>query len=149
MVKQASPRGLPPRIYVPIAAVFALLFLGVMAYLVADGLGVTGSVFGKSGSATAANPAQQAQGAQNSVQGGGPPPAVMAQLQTLRARIAKDPKDDVALTQLGDMYLAASKFQQAVPFYERALKANPSNVAAQTGLQQAKSGIADQAAANQ
>ena len=145
---QPPTRGLPPRIYLPIAAIFALLFLGAMAYLVAVGFGVTGSVFGKAGSATAANAPQQTQGTQANVQGGGPPPAVMAQLQTLRNRIAKDPKDDVALTQLGDMYLAAGKFEQAIPFYQRALKANPSNVAAQTGLQQAKSGIADQAAAN-
>jgi cytochrome c-type biogenesis protein CcmH/NrfG len=38
---------------------------------------------------------------------------------------------------LGDMYLAANKFSDAIPFYRRALKANPRNVAAQAGLSQA------------
>ncbi len=94
-----------------------------MAYLVAIGFGVTGSVFGK-----AANPAAgaslQRQGSQNAVEGG-PPAPVVAQLQTLRARIAAHPNDDVALTQLADMYLAANHFQEAIPLYRRALRANP------------------------
>lgn len=112
-----------------------------MIYLVALGFGVTGSVFGK-----AANPQQamqaQPNGNPNAVQGGGPPAAVMVQLKTLRDRIAAHPNDDVAITQLADMYLAVNKFQQAIPLYERALKINPRNVAAQTGLEQAKSGLA-------
>lgn len=131
-----SGRGLPARIYLPIVAIFALLFLGVMGYLVAVGYGVTGSVFGKS--ATEAGVA--AQPANNNVQGG-PPPAVIEQLQTLRARIAAHPKDDVAITQLADMYLAASKFDAAIPLYERALKVNPHNIAAQTGLDQAREAL--------
>jgi cytochrome c-type biogenesis protein CcmH/NrfG len=128
---------LPLRIYLPIVIVLAAAFLAVMAYLVADGFGVTGSVFGSSAKtgATAAS-----QGAQNAVEGG-PPAAVMAQLQTLRARIAAHPNDDVALTQLADMYLAANKFSDAVPFYRRALKANPHNVAAQAGLSQAEDAL--------
>ena len=128
--------GLPPRIYVPIVALLGGIFLCTMAYLVAIGFGVTGSVFGK-----AANPAAGAslepQGSQNSVEGG-PPAPVAAQLQTLRARIAAHPHDDVALTQLADMYLAASHFQEAIPLYLRALRENPHNVAAQTGLAQAR-----------
>ena len=132
-------QGLPPRIYLPIVAVLGGAFLLVMAYLVAVGFGVTGSVFGKSspGGAT-----QAQQGSANSVQGGGPPAAVMLQLKTLRDRIASHPNDDVAITQLGDMYLAVNKFQEAIPLYQRALKINPRNVAAQTGLEQAKSGLA-------
>ncbi|HTZ53514.1 MAG TPA: tetratricopeptide repeat protein [Candidatus Acidoferrum sp.] len=129
-------RGLPARIYVPIVAVFALLFLGVMGYLIAVGFGVTGSVFGKSG-----NAANMSQGSATSVQGGGPPAAVMEQLSTLRARIAAHPNDDVAITQLGDEYLAAGKFAQAIPLYQRALKVNPKNVAAQTGLAEAKESL--------
>ena len=39
------------------------------------------------------------------------------------------------------MYLAANKFADAIPFYERALRANPRNVAAQTGLAQAREGL--------
>ena len=129
-------RGLPARIYVPIVAVFALLFLGVMGYLIAVGFGVTGSVFGKSG-----NAANMSQGSATSVQGGGPPAAVVEQLSTLRARIAAHPNDDVAITQLGDEYLAAGKFAQAIPLYQRALKVNPKNVAAQTGLAEAKESL--------
>jgi hypothetical protein len=129
-------RGLPPRIYVPIVAVFAVLFLGVMGYLIAVGFGVTGSVFGKSG-----NAASVSQGSTTSVQGGGPPPAVMEQLTALRARIAAHPNDDVAITQLADEYSAAGKFAQAIPLYQRALKVNPNNVAAQTGLAEAQESL--------
>lgn len=129
-------RGLPPRIYVPIVVIFAVLFLGVMGYLIAVGFGVTGSVFGKSG-----NAASMSAGSTTSVQGGGPPAAVMEQLSALRARIAAHPNDDVAITQLADEYLAANKFAQAIPLYQRALKINPKNVAAQTGLAEAKESL--------
>ena len=134
---QSSERGLPPRLYIPIVAVIAVLFLGIMGYLVVIGFGVTGSVFGKSANGA---PALSA-GSQNSVQGGGPPAAVMEQLSALRARIAAHPNDDVAITQLGDEYLAAGKFAQAIPLYERALKVNPKNVAAQTGLAEARESL--------
>ena len=134
--------GLPPRIYLPIASVLAALFLATMAYLVSLGFGVTGSVFGKAG-APQAGAAAAEQGSQNAVEGG-PPAPVVAQLQSLRARIAAHPNDDVALTQLGDMYLAANKFSQAIPLYRRALRANPQNVAAQTGLAQAQDALRQQ-----
>ncbi|MGB6984979.1 MAG: tetratricopeptide repeat protein [Candidatus Aquilonibacter sp.] len=129
-------RGLPPRIYVPIVILFAVLFLGVMGYLIAVGFGVTGSVFGKSGGA-----ANLSAGSTTAVQGGGPPAAVMEQLSALRARIAAHPNDDVAITQLADEYLAAGKYVQAIPLYQRALKVNPKNVAAQTGLAEAQEGL--------
>ena len=131
--------GLPPRIYVPIVVVIGAIFLCTMAYLVAVGFGVTGSVFGKAAPAQGTAAAQR-QGSQNAVEGG-PPAPVVAALQTLRRRIAAHPNDDVALTQLGDMYLAANKFEQAIPLYERALRANPHNVAAQTGLAQAREAL--------
>lgn len=131
-------RGLPPRIYLPIVGIIAIVFLAAMAYLIADGFGVTGSVFGK---AATAGGGSQAQTGGTNVQGGGPPAAVMEQLQTLRARIAAHPKDDVALTQLGDMYLAANKFADAIPLYKRALAVNPKNVAAQTGLAEAQESL--------
>ena len=138
-VFMSEPRGLPPRIYLPIVAVIAVAFLAVMSYLVVEGFGVTGSVFGKTAKPGAVQGMPQ-QGPQQNVQGG-PPPAVMAQLKTLRDRIAAHPKDDVALTQLGDMYLAANRFQEAIPLYRRALAVNPQNVAAQTGLEQARDGL--------
>ena len=130
--------GLPARIYVPIVLIVAAIFLATMAYLVTVGFGVTGSVFGK-----AAKPAASAaleQGSQNRVEGG-PPAPVVAQLQSLRARIASHPNDDVALTQLGDMYLAANHFEEAIPLYRRALRVNPRNVAAATGLAQAQEAL--------
>ena len=136
---QPPTGGLPPRIYLQIAGVLALGFLAIMFYLVAVGYGVTGSVFGQ---AAPANGAQSAAGTGNTnVQGGGPPAAVLEQLSTLRARIAAHPNDDVAITQLGDMYLAANKFSDAIPFYKRALKVNPKNVAAQAGLEQAQEAL--------
>jgi cytochrome c-type biogenesis protein CcmH/NrfG len=139
IVSEDASAGLPPRIYLPIVAVIAAFFLGVMAYLVAVGFGVTGSVFGKAaGPQTAA--AVVRQGSQDSVEGG-PPAPVVAQLQTLRARIATHPNDDVALTQLADMYLAANKFEQAIPFYQRALRVNPRNAAAAMGLAQARDAL--------
>ena len=141
-MSQNASSGLPPRIYLPIVAILAALFLGVMAYLVADGFGVTGSVFGKAAK-PGANAAVQSQGSQNRVEGG-PPAPVVAQLQALRARIAAHPNDDVALTQLGDMYLAANRFDQAIPFYQRALRANPHNVAAQAGLSEAREALRQQ-----
>ncbi|HTC30647.1 MAG TPA: tetratricopeptide repeat protein [Candidatus Acidoferrum sp.] len=134
---EQSERGLPPRIYLPIVILFAVLFLGLMGYLVAVGFGVTGSVFGKSG--TAAN--GESAGSAASVQGGGPPPAVMEQLAALRARIAAHPKDDVAITQLADEYLASGHFAQAIPLYQRALAVNPKNVAAQTGLAESRESL--------
>jgi cytochrome c-type biogenesis protein CcmH/NrfG len=139
IVSGANDNGLPPRIAVPIFAAIAIVFLGTMAYLVSLGFGVTGSVFGKSAPA-AAVPATARQGSQNAVEGG-PPAPVAAQLQTLRARIAAHPNDDVAITQLADMYLAANKFQEAIPLYRRALRVNPHNVAAQTGLAQAQAAL--------
>jgi cytochrome c-type biogenesis protein CcmH/NrfG len=137
-VAESESGGLPARIYVPIVLIVGAIFLAAMAYLVGVGFGVTGSVFGK-----AARPAASAaleQGSQNSVEGG-PPAPVVAQLQSLRSRIAAHPNDDVALTQLGDMYLAANHFEEAIPLYRRALRANPRNVAAATGLAQAQEAL--------
>lgn len=115
------------------------MFLCIMGYLVADGFGVTGSVFGKAVTTPRAGETPQ-QGSQNDVEGG-PPAPVAAELRTLRARIAAHPNDDVALAQLGDMYLASNHFAEAIPFYERALRANPRNVAAQAGLAQARQAL--------
>jgi cytochrome c-type biogenesis protein CcmH/NrfG len=137
LVPATPPRGLPLRIYLPIVAVLAVLFLGTMAYLIAVGFGVSGSVFGKGG---ASNMAGMQQGSQNAVEGG-PPAAVMEQLKGLRERIATHPNDDVAITQLADMELAANRYAQAIPLYQRALKVNPHNVAAQTGLAQAREAL--------
>jgi cytochrome c-type biogenesis protein CcmH len=139
-VPSQPARGLPPRIALPIIGILSLLFLGIMAYLVAQGFGVTGSVFGKAAKPGTVAGAQQSQGSQANVEGG-PPAAVVEQLKTLRDRIAKHPDDDVAITQLGDMYLAANRYADAIPLYRRALKVNPHNVAAQAGLAEAREAL--------
>ncbi|HET9097703.1 MAG TPA: tetratricopeptide repeat protein [Candidatus Baltobacteraceae bacterium] len=118
--------------------VVAAAFLAAMGYLVHNAFATGGSVFGNATgasnrvAATAAPPAV-------SVEGGGPPAAVRTQLADLRERIVKNPKDDVALTQLADMYLAVGKYGDAIPYYKRALAVNPNNVAAKEGLSEAES----------
>ncbi len=131
-----SDPGLPARVAIPLVAVFAIVFLGVMGYLVYLGYGSGGSVFGAAGPG--------AQTAQQRVEGG-PPPAVMLQYEALLRRVARHPHDDVAWTQLGDLELAANRFRAAIPYYERALAANPRNVAARTGLMQAREGLRESA----
>jgi cytochrome c-type biogenesis protein CcmH/NrfG len=138
-VPDATQRGLPPRIYVPIVLVIGAVFLAAMAWLVHLGFTTGGSVFGTGTGASSRAAVQTAAPPAVSVQGGGPPAGVMMQLQDLRNRIAHNPKDDVALTQLGDMYLAVGKYAQAIPLYKRALAVNRNNVAAKEGLSEAQS----------
>jgi Flp pilus assembly protein TadD len=64
--------------------------------------------------ATASSPATPAAG-------GNPMVAVQQQLATLKEAIAKDPKNFEALVQLGDMYMDAAKFPQAIDYLERAV----------------------------
>jgi len=136
-VNAPTSRGLPPRIYVPIVLVVAVIFLATLGWLVRIGFGTSGSVFG-TGTGSPAPAGATAQPQTVNVQGGGPPPAVLLQLQELRNRVARNPKDDVSLTQLGDMYLAAGKNAEAIPYYKRALAVNPQNAAAKEGLSQAQ-----------
>jgi cytochrome c-type biogenesis protein CcmH/NrfG len=136
-VSTPPPRGLPARIAIPIYLALAGAFLALMVYFLTVGLGNYGSVLGSG--QKGADAAKQAP--QNTNVQGGPPPAVMAQVASLRARIAAHPNDDVSLTQLGDMFLAVGKYADAIPLYKRALAANPKNVAASTGLDQATAGL--------
>ncbi|MBV8726589.1 MAG: tetratricopeptide repeat protein [Candidatus Eremiobacteraeota bacterium] len=139
---QSQPAGgLPARIYLPIVAIFAIVFLGAIAYLLHVAFGSTGSALGPS---AASKTTRQVAPPQNIAVEGGPPPAVALQLSELRARIAAHPRDDVALVELGDLYLTVGKFGQAIPLYRRALRVNPSNPAAKSGLQQAQAEAADQ-----
>jgi tetratricopeptide (TPR) repeat protein len=145
LVAQPAQRGLPPRVYIPIVAVLAAVFLGAMAWLVHAGFTTGGSVFGTgTGASSHAGGAPPPGPPAVSVEGGGPPPGVRMQLQELRNRVARNPKDDVALTQLGDMYLAVGKYAQAIPYYRRALATNPNNVAAKEGMSEAQSGLKNQ-----
>ena len=140
----APKRGLPPRIYLPIVAVIAILFLGAIGWLLKQGFATGGSVFGNGTGAAAQEPtAKETAGPPAVNVEGGPPAGVRVQLQTLRARIASSPKDDVALTQLGDLYLAVDKYSDAIPYYIRALAVNPHNVAAREGLSEARAGLSE------
>lgn len=134
-------RGLPPRIYLPIVIVTGGIFVAAVAWLVHLGFATGGSVFGNGTGAAPPTAAAVAGPPAVNVEGGGPPATVRVQLAQLRERIAHNPKDDVALTQLADMYLAVGKYAQAIPYYKRALSVNPKNVAAQEGLSEAQSGL--------
>ena len=135
---------MPARSYLPIVIAFAIAFLTALAYLVRLGFGTSGSLFGSAtGTPGPGATALPAQSQAVSVEGGGPPAAVRMQLEQLRLRIAQHPRDDVALTELGDMYSTVGKFREAVPLYKRALVANPGNVAAREGLDQAQSALAN------
>ncbi|MDQ2991623.1 MAG: hypothetical protein M3R30_02230 [Candidatus Eremiobacteraeota bacterium] len=136
-MSEPTPRGLPARFSVPIYLGLAAIFIALMVVFVGQGFGVNGSVLGAGGAAAKQAPSN------TNVQGG-PPPAVMAQVQTLQARIAAHPNDDVALTQLGDMFLSVGKYAEAIPLYKRALAANPKNVAAASGLDEAATGLKNQ-----
>lgn len=141
-VQTTPARGLPPRAYLPIVIVIAGLFLWLMAHFLQIGFGSSGSALGQSTAGASRDTGVQQP--QNVGVGGGPPPAVRAQLDQLRARIAADPKDDVALVQLGDLYLAVQKYAQAIPLYKRALSVNPKNVAAKAGLEEASTGLSQE-----
>lgn len=141
-------RGLPPRIYLPVVIAIAVIFLAIMAYLLRIGFNMSGGGLGlrepQGDSRGNQGAAQAVQQPQNVQVGGGPPPAVQQQLTGLKAQIAAHPRDDVALVQLGDLYLAVQKYRQAIPLYKRALAANPKNVAAKAGLDEATSGLAQE-----
>jgi len=63
----------------------------------------------------------------NPVGGGGPPAPVMQALTALKERVAKNPRDIAALVELGNLYFDATKFDQAIPYYKRALALDPTN----------------------
>jgi Tetratricopeptide repeat len=149
--------GLPPRIAIPILAVFAVVFLGVLGWFLRIGFGTTGSAFGpgtvaEQGDAriqatpapiatdppgtftvpqTGTGPIKGTSALPGAGVGGGtpagPPGPVMEELAALRARLARNPKDLAALVRLGDMEFDAQKFDKASDYYARALALDPTN----------------------
>jgi tetratricopeptide (TPR) repeat protein len=145
------------RIAVPILAIFAAVFLGIMGYLLHQGFGSTGTAFGAGvqdqGDANLqATPAPiatdppgtftipqtgtgPARGSSNALPGAqvgggtpaGPPAPVMAELQSLRARIAHNPKDLAALVGLANLEFDGHFYARAIPYYQRALALDPKN----------------------
>jgi Flp pilus assembly protein TadD len=53
--------------------------------------------------------------------GANPMDAVRQQIAALKATLERDPRNFEALVQLGNMYMDAAKYPQAVDYYERAL----------------------------
>jgi len=150
--------GLPARIAIPILAVFAVVFLGILGWFLRIGFGTTGAAFGPTGAPaeqgdariqatpapiatdppgtftvpqTGSGPIKGSSALPGAGVGGGtpagPPGPVLAELQQLRARIARNPKDLAALVQLGNMEFDAQKFDKATDFYARALAIDPTN----------------------
>jgi lipoprotein NlpI len=149
--------GLPARIAIPILAVFAVVFLGILGWFLRIGFGTTGSAFGPSthteqGDAriqatpapiatdppgtftvpqTGTGPVRGSTALPGAGVGGGtpagPPGPVMQELTELRARLARNPKDLAALVQLGNMEFDAQKFDKASDYYKRALALDPTN----------------------
>ena len=67
--------------------------------------------------------------------GGSPMAAVQQKLAALKDAIAKDPKNFDALVQLGDMYMDAAKFPQAIGYLERAVNVrDDANVRTDLGI---------------
>lgn len=63
---------------------------------------------------------------------GGAP--MMVEINALKERIQKDPKDAQAWTRLANIYQDARMFQQAIEFYQRALELTPANADLLTDL---------------
>ncbi len=92
--------------------------------------------------------------------GGAPPPAapmqgdpntmarVRQQLDTLKKTVERDPNNFDALAQLGSMYMDASKYPQAIEYFERALRVrSDSNVRSDLAVCYKQSGQPDRALA--
>jgi tetratricopeptide (TPR) repeat protein len=92
--------------------------------------------------------------------GAAPPPAapmqgdpntmarVRQQLDTLKKTVERDPNNFDALAQLGSMYMDASKYPQAIEYFERALRVRPdSNVRFDLAVCYKQSGQPDRALA--
>lgn len=99
--------------------------LGSGAVLPSAQSGVTGGNGVGGGSAAVANAAA-------------PPAPIQRLLTELKTRLARNPRDRDALVGLGDLYAAAGKFDQARPYYQRALKVDPGYAPARAGLQRLK-----------
>jgi hypothetical protein len=145
------------RIAAPILVVFTVVFLGIMGYLLRVGFGTTGAAFGpgvrQQGDAnlqatpapiatdppgtftvpqTGTGPMQGNSSALPGAQVGGgtpagPPAPIMAEVQSLRGRLARNPKDLAALVTMANLEYDAHFYDRAIPYYQRALALDPSN----------------------
>lgn len=95
----------------------------------------------KGEAAAEAIPSVAGPAAPNSTMGAAPPASgggapMMAELNALRARVTKDPKDAAAWTRLGNLFQDAGMFDRAVEMYGRVLALHPAdaNVLTDTGI---------------
>ena len=73
---------------------------------------------------------------------------VRQQLATLKATVDRDPHNFAALVQLGNMYMDAAKYPQAIEYYERALAVrDDGNVRTDLGICYKQNGQLDKALA--
>jgi tetratricopeptide (TPR) repeat protein len=144
--------GLPLRIALPLFVGIAAVFLAIMGFLVRMGLGNSEAPLGPTSKLasspterpitivtdapgtftvpqTGTGPAAAASGALpgTTVGGGGPPAAVRAQLDDLRARLHANPNDLSALVGVADLEFDAGRFAASLPFFRRALELDPGN----------------------
>ncbi len=125
--------------YVPIVAVAAFVFIGLIAYFLRIGLGVTGAALGPA--------AQQGDSDIRAGDAAAPPAPVARVLEELRRRIARNPQDIAALLALGDLYADAAKLPQAQQYYGRVLRIAPNQPDALFGSGVAAAGLGQRAAA--
>ena len=92
---------------------------------------------------SASRPSQAAPEAQTSAAAGAHPPMPsledmkrMADKQAapLLAKLKTDPRNSDLLNQIGMLYKSAHQFNEAMAYYQKAIDANPKNVAARTDL---------------
>jgi tetratricopeptide (TPR) repeat protein len=75
-------------------------------------------------------------------------PVVRQQLATLKEIVERDPRNFAALVQLGNMYMDAAKYPQAIDYYERALAVrDDGNVRTDLGICYKQNGQLDKALA--
>jgi tetratricopeptide (TPR) repeat protein len=96
-------------------------------------------------------PQQAAAGPQSAAAAapGNPMAMVRQQIDSLKATLESDPNNAAALVQLGNLYMDAAKFPEAIGYYERALKLeeNPS-VRTDLGISYKNAGRKEEAAAS-
>jgi cytochrome c-type biogenesis protein CcmH/NrfG len=142
-VQKVSGKGLPPRVYVPILIAMMCAFLGVVGYFLRIGLGTTGAALGPavSGGQGEAGPAGVGGGTPVPANAGGPPAPVERLLVELRGRLQKNPKDLSALKSVAALYYDAGKYQQAIPYFERALALDPADRATRADYDDARAAL--------
>ncbi len=65
---------------------------------------------------------------------GGPPAPIMQEIRLLKERIAQNPRDADAYSELANLYFQANKFDQALVLYEKAVALNEKDIVARNDL---------------